>query len=441
MQRFILTCSITMLLPTGPALPSETTSFSKEVAPILLDNCLACHGAKKAEGGYRVDNYDELLAPGDSGETPVVPGEGETSELLRRIVSEDESERMPAESEPLTAEQIALVKNWIAGGAKFDGQSRDDPLSLVIPAPRYADPPASYASPVPIAATSFSPDGNQLLVGGYHELTIWDVSSAKLVRRIKNIGQRVFSIAFDSGGKTIAVGCGEPGRTGELRLVDFQSGEVRDVIARSNDVVLDAAFRPGSNQLAVASADSLIRIFDVETLEELRVIASHADWVTAIAWSDDGSRLVSASRDKSAKVFDGQSGELLASYLGHGAAVRGVSILADGKQVVSTGADNKLHRWQIDGAKRTAEIALGGEAFKLVRGKDFVLVPCTDQQLLRIDLNTNKVSQAYQGHSDWVLAATLQSSGSLLASGAFNGEVRIWNGNDGSLTQSWLAKP
>ena len=152
-----------------------------------------------------------------------------------------------------------------------------------------------------------------------------------------------------------------------MRLVDFNSGEIKGVVARTNDVVLDIAYRPGTNELAIASADSTIRIVNVETLQEIRTIASHADWVTAVAWSDDGTRLVSASRDKSAKVYDGATGELLSSYLGHGAAVRGVSILADNKQVVSVGADNKLHRWDIEGAKKVAEVGVGGEGYKLIR--------------------------------------------------------------------------
>ncbi len=177
----------------------------------------------------------------------------------------------------------------------------------------------------------------------------------------------MFALAFSTDGQTLAVGCGEPGRSGEVRLIDFASGEVKGVVARTNDVVLDLAYRPGANELAIASADSTIRIVNVETLESVRTIASHADWVTAVAWSDDGTRLASASRDKSAKVYDGATGELIASYLGHGAAVRGVSVLSDNKQVVSVGADNKLHRWDVDGAKKVAEVAIGGEGYKLIR--------------------------------------------------------------------------
>ena len=68
------------------ALSADTVSFRSEIAPILLENCVACHGAKKAEGGYRLDTFAEMMKTGDSGVAPVTAGDGEkTSELLRRL--------------------------------------------------------------------------------------------------------------------------------------------------------------------------------------------------------------------------------------------------------------------------------------------------------------------------------------------------------------------
>lgn len=422
-------------------------SYRSDIAPILLDSCLACHGPKKAEGGFRVDTYEQLFKAGDSGEMPIAAPPDQGSELLRRISSADESERMPADNEPLTAEQIELVKNWIAAGGKFDGNNESLSLALVIPPAQYADPPEVYRQAIPITATAFSPDGKLIVTSGYHEIAVWNTEDAKLVRRIKNVGQRVFALAFSPDGHTLAVGCGAPGRSGEVRLVDFKSGKIQGVVARANDVVLDLAYRPGTNELAIASADSTIRIVDVETLEEVRTIASHADWVTAIAWSNDGTRLASASRDKSAKVYDCATEELLSSYLGHGGAVRGISILDDNKQVVSVGADKKLHRWNVEGAKKVAEVGVGGEGYKLVRNGTDVFVPCSDKRLLRVDLSNNSVAQEYQGHSDWVLTVCCQPATAgddksrYIASGSFNGEVRIWNIADAATVRHWIAKP
>ena len=417
----------------------QPVSFRNDVASILLENCVACHGPKKAEGGYRIDTFDELVKPGDTGAMPIAAAA--SGELLRRITSSDKSERMPANADALPAAQIEIVKRWLAEGAKFDGEKGSSPLNLVAPPKVYPDPPAAYPTPAPITAMAFSPDGALLVAGGYHELLVWNVADGALAKRMKNIGQRVHAIVFLPDQKTIAVGCGEPGRNGEVRLIDFESGQLKGVVARTHDVVLDLAVRPASKELAVASADGLIRIVNIETLAEIRTIASHADWVTAIAWSDDGARLASASRDKSSKVFDGNSGEMIATYPGHAAAVRGVAFLPDGKQVLTTGTDKKLHRWEVEGAKKLVEIPFGGEAYKIARGDGFVFVPAADNQLRRITQSDNKVTNALAGYQDWVLSTALHAASNRVAGGSINGEIRLWNATDGTLIRNWIAKP
>jgi mono/diheme cytochrome c family protein len=431
--------SFALLLSTAHA--ADTVSFRRDIAPILQENCVACHGAKEAAGSYRLDTFAELSQAGESGTAPLKQADGHTIELLRRLTTADESERMPADSDPLTTAQIRLISDWVASGAKFDGENPAELLPFVIPPPQHPLPPDTYPAAVPITAIVFSPDGKQLLTGGYHEILVWNPTAGKLQRRIQNIGQRTYAMAFADDDTTLAVACGQPGRAGEVRLVDFNSGDVKAVIARSTDVVLDLAFRPGGTELAVAAADKSIQIINIETLEVVRTLSSHADWVTAVAWSQDGNHLVSASRDKSAKVYDGTTGQLLVSYQGHGAAVRGVNVLPGGTQVISTGTDNKLHRWSIDKAKKVAEVRLGGEGYKLVAGAGCVFVPTADRRLLKIDVAKNAVTQAFQGHADWVLAAALTSDQTRIASGGYDGEVRVWDASDASLIGSWTAKP
>src|SRR5690606_25807514 len=97
-----------LLAALSPA-QAEPVSFKKDIAPILLDNCLACHGPKKAEGGYRVDSFERLLKAGDSGAAGIVAKDHDGSEVLRRITSDDEAERMPLDGDPLPPEQVELV--------------------------------------------------------------------------------------------------------------------------------------------------------------------------------------------------------------------------------------------------------------------------------------------------------------------------------------------
>ena len=110
---------------------AEPVSFKRDIAPLLLDNCLACHGPKKAEGGYRVDSFERVVSDGDSGAAGFVPQKVDDSESYRRLLTDDDTERMPLDGDPLPADKIALIKKWIEEGASFDGGDPKLPLASI----------------------------------------------------------------------------------------------------------------------------------------------------------------------------------------------------------------------------------------------------------------------------------------------------------------------
>lgn len=417
-------------------------SFKKDIAPILQNNCLACHGAKKAEGGYRVDSFQRAMAEGESGTTGFTAKDLDGSESLRRMMSDDEAERMPLESDPLSKEQIELVKRWVQEGAKFDSPDPKASLASIIPAPTHPEPPAVYPSTMPITAMAFTPDGKQLLVGGYNELTVWNPVDGKLVRRIKNVGQRTYGLAVSPDGKTLAVACGAPGRLGEVRLFEPASGKLLKVLGSSGDVIFDVAFSSKGDRLASCGADGAIRIFETATGKEQLTITSHSDWVMDIAWNKDDTKLASASRDKTSKVFDVKTGELVVTYSGHGKSVKGVAFHPDGKHVYSSAADRKVQQWKIADGKKAADVTtFGGEVYKLDASGTFLFAGSADKSARQFDLATRKQVRAYAGHADWVLATAYHDGAKRLVTGTFDGEVRVWNTADGKQLLTFLAAP
>lgn len=113
--------------PTG----KETVSFSKEVAPLLIDNCKGCHlEAMTTRGGLRIDTFAQLMRGGDSG-AMIQSGNGEASLLINKLKG-TEGQRMPAGGRPpLSAESINLITKWIDEGAALDGASESQPLTVM----------------------------------------------------------------------------------------------------------------------------------------------------------------------------------------------------------------------------------------------------------------------------------------------------------------------
>src|SRR6188508_2470271 len=119
------TCqAVATLLVAGSAVSAAgaaaPVSFNRDVRPILSDKCFRCHGpdARHRKAGLRLDVEESATAELDSGSTAIVAGKIDESELVRRILADDEAERMPpAESgKSLTEREKATLKSWIEQG-------------------------------------------------------------------------------------------------------------------------------------------------------------------------------------------------------------------------------------------------------------------------------------------------------------------------------------
>ncbi|QDT98169.1 PSD1 and planctomycete cytochrome C domain-containing protein [Gimesia aquarii] len=93
--------------------------FTQQIQPILAKHCYACHGPDVQEGGLRLDQSEHAFKQLDSEATAIVPQHPEQSELLTRIISQEEDHQMPPEGERLKQEQINLIRKWIQQGAEW----------------------------------------------------------------------------------------------------------------------------------------------------------------------------------------------------------------------------------------------------------------------------------------------------------------------------------
>ena len=91
-------------------LPGKTVDFSADVKPILNKKCIACHGGVKAKAGFSVLFREDALAKTESGKPAIVPGDPDGSEMIRRITINDPEERMPYKHEPLSKDEINILK-------------------------------------------------------------------------------------------------------------------------------------------------------------------------------------------------------------------------------------------------------------------------------------------------------------------------------------------
>jgi hypothetical protein len=450
--------------------PKGPVSFINDVAPILQKNCFACHDAKKKKGKLEMTTW-ENFRKGGSKEDPIEAGKSKDSVIIG-VLTSMKADRMPPKEagDPLKAEQIAIIAKWIDEGAKLDKEI--DPKADLVRELRIRfvppQPFVSYKFPTLINALAFTPDSKRIVVGGNHELTVWDAATGKLVRRVFTRAERAHAMAFLPDGKLVVAG-GRPGQEGDVRIYNIDGGAPKDFggvpavdgvndksvfvkeLLQVEDSILALAVSKDGTKIAAGGTDRMVRVFDVATGKMEHAIENHADWILGVAFTPDAKALATASRDKTAKVWDLANKESLLTFPDHQNIVNNVAMTPDGVFGLSAGEDGSIRIWQAtDKAKAIGKAtkALAGHTKAVFRlasyadAKNPMIASCSADMTVRL---WNPVAgtplKTLTGLTDWVYAVAISPDGQLVAGGAANGEVRIWKTGDGMVFSSFNATP
>ncbi len=440
-----------------PGLPTGSDSsdlFSERIAPVLASRCIACHCDRLAESDYRMGRVEQLFVPGASGEMPVIAGDTQASELLRRLVSTNPDERMPPDSEPLPADEIESIRQWIAEGAKVVGIEHKLLSQIADDADRKTMAPEHYPRSLPISSLAWAADGQSVWVSGYHEITRWNVADGKLAERIGQLGRRVACISASEDGKWIAVSSGISGQAGTVSLHSIYDRSSTIILFRDVDIPASVAFAPRSQQIAIGGADGVLRVIDVVTDKTTFQAAAHADAIQEVQWSSDGQQLMTASRDRTARLLRVEGWQWIAAYDKHERAVGGVTRIQTG--IVTLDETGKLRVWPSDNGEYTiaAKDGFSRRLIGIQNWHDQVFVP-VGTKVLRTKIEWKDVDDGKdkegkpktKKQAEWIelpkleseatsaiLSTAIHASGQL-ATGDSKGQIAIWHlSNDQSPT-------
>ena len=431
---------LSFLAVVSCARAAEPVSFSRQIAPLLVEKCVECHREAKSKGGYRLDTFDQLLKTGDSGEPVIVLGSPDRSELLRRIMTDDEDERMPPKGDPLDKAEVQLLREWLQQGGKFDGKSPSVRLSeFAADHGRKVQTPKSYPRAWPV--TALAAGGSRIASSGYGEVLLWEAGTGRLAGRIQGMPERIASLAWH--GSTLAVAGGSPGRSGEVWLVDTAAMKAVRRIVTTSDIVQVATMSQDGAWLAAAGTDNKVRVIALPDGKPMWEAEAHADWIMALAFSPDGKHLTTGSRDRSARIFDVAKGEATATHDGHSAAVLSLTFLEGGKQVLSGDAGGEIRRWNLDGtAEKNGSLRPGREAVlaSVVAGGR-IFLSLADKGLVELDLKERKIIRSFKGHESRVNALAWTAEPPRLISGSHDGMIIVWDLKENQELARFAAKP
>jgi len=456
-------------IPTVELKRTMQVEYGAEIEPIFKNRCFVCHTGNVTEGKFDMSSYEKLMKGGGKrGSKVVVPGKSAESFLFQACSRQVRPIMPPKTEDPLTPQELSLVKLWIDEGAKapttmrlkekivvnlppvlvkpvravavapdgkhiaasrgnqvniFEtklpadakkGEMKKDWLyekSLIDPALKTPDGKPAHAAHISLVESmAFSPDGKTLATGSFQEVTLWDFDKLEPKARIGGFADKVTCIAYSTDGKFFATGGGAPTEDGEIKVFTATGQPVTEIKGGHSDTVFGVAFSPDGTLLATGGADKFVKVFELP----------HEGFGWPFGPGPKAPRFV--------KAFEG-----------HTHHVMGVGWTPDGKKLASCGADNIVKIWDYEKGEKIRDMQ-GHQ--KQVTSLFFVgktsqfLTGSGDASVRMWNADNGGTIRNFTGATDYVYAVAASPDGTVVATGCEDGIVRVYNGANAQLMKA-----
>lgn len=423
-------------------------SFYRQVRPILQRHCAGCHQPAKAGGKLVVTSYGSTKAGGEQG-PGFEPGKPDES-LLVELISGEKPE-MPRNAPPLSPGQVSLISRWIVEGGHDD--TPEEVQDTISP----ENPPVYHSAPV-VSALAYSPDGKLLAVSGFREILLHRADGSGLAARLVGRSQCITSLTFSPDGKLLAATGGNPSLFGEVQFWNVADKTLERSATLTNDTLFGGRFSDDGTLFAFGGADNSARILRVADAGQVLKFDAHSDWVMATAFSLDAKYMMTISRDRSMKLSIVETGQFVDNItsITPGALKGGLMALRrhpKRNELLIAGADGEPKLYQMlrtrprvigdDFNRLRSYPAMAGRVFALdfnADGSRFVAGSSTGGTgAARIySTDDGRLLHELKGHDRGVFAVEFSLDGRHVATGGFDGKVRLFNAESGESIKEFV---
>ena len=303
----------------------------------------------------------------------------------------------------------------------------------------------------------FTKDGRYLVSASIDKtIRVWDTSTGEVVRVLRGqIGEgtegKIYAAALSPDNRLLAVGGLLSGSREEkcaIRLINFQTGEVKALLKGHSNAITGLVFSPDGNQLISVSGDNTARIWNVRTQKILHILKGHTDRNYVVAFSPDGNLAVTGSDDDTLKLWNAKSGALIKTLKGHKRYVRSVAFSPNGKYLLSGSGDKSIRMWDgrtgrfikvLARQNRTVEsLSISPDSTKVLTGHGLK----SGERLNNVfSIPSGKKITSFAKHDNIVLATAISPDGMTAVTGGGNdNEIYLWDLNTGKVKQKMVGK-
>lgn len=465
-RRFALTALALLLAALAPVCGSSSsaqaqdaakTTYEDHVRAIFRNRCFNCHNQNKAESDLALDGFGALMQGGASG-TVITPGDLAGSRLWL-LVNHEDSPSMPPEADKLPAEELAVIKAWIEGGALENSGSKvmvKKPmvdLTATAGASRPEGPPPMpgflpkspieiVARPGAVTALAASPWAPLVAVSGYKQVLLYNSDSGRLLGVLPFPEGVPHVLRFSRSGTLLLAGGGRASLLGKVVVFDVKTGQRVFEVGDELDVVLAADINENHTLIALGGPKKIVRVYSTADSSLVYEIKKHTDWIHALEFSPDGVLLASGDRSGGLFVWESDTGREYANLQGHQGAINDVSWRLDSNILASASEDTLIKLWEMNNGGQVGNWgAHGGGAASVEFTHDGRLVSTGRDRVTKVWDQNGAAQRNFEALPDIGLESAFTHDGQRVVAGGWSGDVNLWNAADGVLVTALSQNP
>lgn len=426
---------------------APAVNYQDHILPILKQNCAKCHNLDTRRSGLAVDSYATLMEGGSSGAV-IAAGQAGDSRLFR-LASGAEEPKMPPSGDPLTAEQLALIEQWINLGAPADAKAKvamkkdatqDEKDMAVFVAAEIVDGPPpmpevqlaasapELAKSVVARAVATSPRAPLAAVAGYRQILLYDLTGYTLLGTLPFPEGEVYSMTFSVNGELLVAAGGIEGDSGRVAIWNVRNGERVGTYGEEYDSIMAVDISPDHRMLALGGPSKVVKVYSVEDGSLLYRMTDHTDWIYSVKFSPDGELLASADRGGGLLLWQAANGRAVEALRGHTGGIQDLAYSGDSVLLASASSDGTVRLWDTWTYKQIRSFGAhaGGVLSVDFNAANELVTTGVDKLTKRWDSEGNELAK-YEQLQDWGYQACFGAQGTLVLAGSWTGRVAVWD--------------